>query len=212
MEVIFFPAINERIICNCRYHKNERFSYVAKSENRNVRNGNDTQVSQRNTNESRNGRKIQAFVFGLLDQYFESFFSYIIEGTRSPSATCSPFKVKVTISVGNWPRKMGIKSFVLHCVTVVCLRPSKSQRGQNAKTSFLSDKKSNTRRHLTPIGDDYTKVNGRRNKSSVQSERFDGLIFTVEVVVLKSDDDVLKKQPLRHGLLTSVLPTLLILR
>ena len=86
--------------------------------------------------EKRNGRKIQAFVFGLLDQYFESFFSYIIEGTQSPSATCSPFKVKVTISVGNWPRKMGIKSFVLHCVTVVCLRPSKSQRGQKRKNLF----------------------------------------------------------------------------
>ena len=86
--------------------------------------------------EKRNGRKIQAFVFGLLDQYFKSFFSYIIEGTQSPSATFSPFKVKVTISVGNWPRKMGIKSFVLHCVTVVCLRPSKSQRGQKRKNLF----------------------------------------------------------------------------
>ena len=87
-----------------------------------------------------------------------------------------------------------------------------SKRPKTQKPLFSLTKKSNTRRHLTPIGDDYTKVNGRRNKSSVQSERFYGLIFTVEVVVLKSDDDVLKKQPLRHGLLKSVLPTLSLLR
>ena len=68
-----------------------------------------------------------------------------------------------------------------------------SKRPKTQKPLFSLTKKSNTRRHLTPIGDDYTKVNGRRNKSSVQSERFYGLIFTVEVVVLKSDDDVLKK-------------------
>ena len=94
---------------------------------------------------------------------------------------------------------MGIKSFVLHCVSVVCLRPSKSlERPKRKKTFFFSlTKKSNTR-HLTRIGDDYTKVNGGRNKSSVQTERFDGLILAVEVVVLKSDD-LLKKQPFIHG-------------